>query len=267
MVRVRLHVLVPAALVSCSAAKEPAPAAFTTPATTISASTGSTGISGSTGGPTSTPGTPPTTAPARDDDVFTRARADLTACYEEGRKVVPTMTSGRITFHVSVDASGKTACVVPSDDTGLTQEVENCMRTRLDKESYAKRDASWSFALPLVVKDATLSRGEARSTPPGIETIESHGLAEDVYDVVEGLLPDLYGCMQGIPKSSDMRVIYVGARVGSGGSVECALASAPASIPAEARTCTAKVFARAKFRAPKKGYGLVSLPLNVMSRK
>lgn len=177
------------------------------------------------------------------------------------------MTSGKVTFHVSVDASGKAACVVPSDDTGLTQDVENCMRTRLDKETYAKRDAAWSFALPIVIRDAKLAPGEARTTPPSIETIESHGLAEDVYDVVEALLPDLYGCMQGIPKSGELRMVYVGARIGSTGQVECALASAPRSIPNETRACTSKVLGRAKFRAPKKGYGLVSVPLNVMSRK
>jgi hypothetical protein len=251
-------------LAACSAPKEPAPASasFTTPATTIS---GTPTAKASSSQPEPQPGT--SAGPVREEDTFTKVRPDLARCYEEGRKAVPTMTSGKITFHVAVDPSGKTACVVPSDDTGLTQDVENCMRTRLDKETYAKRDAAWSFALPLLVKDGQLGPGEARTSPPSIETIESHGLAEDVYDVVEGLLPDLYGCMQGIQKSSDMRVVYVGARVGSGGNVECALTSAPSSIPNETRACTAKVLGRAKFRPPKKGYGLVSLPLNVMSRK
>jgi hypothetical protein len=263
MERVRLHVFLGVALVACSSPKEPAPASFATPATTISASTSAT----SRATPDPSPGGTLTVAPAKDDDVLTKLRPDLTSCYEEGKKAIPTMTSGRITFHVAVDPSGKTACVVPSDDTGLTQDVENCMRTRLDKESYAKRDAPWSFALPLAVKDGKLGPGEARSTPPSIETIESHGLAEDVYDVVEGLLPELYKCMEGLPKSSDLRVVYVGGRVGSAGNVECALASGPSTIPAETRACAAKVLGRAKFRAPKKGYGLVSVPLNVISRK
>jgi hypothetical protein len=205
-------------------------------------------------------GTPPPV------DAFAKLEPDFTRCYEDGKKAVPTMTSGKITFHASIDASGKTMCAVPSDDTGLTQDVENCMRLRLDKEVFPKRDAPWSLALPIVVKDSKLVRGEMRDAPGAIETIESQGLTEDVYDVVEGLLPDLYGCMSAIPKSGELRVVYVGARVGSAGQVECALASGPASIPAETRACTAKVFSKAKFRAPKKGYGLLSVPLNV-SRK
>jgi hypothetical protein len=262
MVRVRLQVCGTAVLVACSAPKETASAAPSTPAATISASTASpaTADANAVAPPAAAP-------PARDDDLFARVGGPLSACYQEGKKAVPTMTSGKITFHLAVDASGKTACVVPSDDTGLTQDVENCMRTQLEKETFAKRDAPWSLALPLVVKDGKLGRGEARSNPPAIETIESHGLAEDVYDVVEALLPDLYGCMPGIAKSTEMRVVYVGARVGRGGAVECALASAPTSIPTEVRTCAATVFGRAKFRAPKKGYGLVSVPLKVMSRK
>lgn len=263
--RVRLHVIAAAALFACGTPKEPN---GSTPAS-MPAGSGT----GATGAPTSTPVTPTpsaTTAPVATfgiGDLFAKVKGDLTACYEEGRKAIPTMTSAKLTFHVSIDASGKTACVVPSDDTGLTQEVESCMRMRLEKETYAKRDAPWSLALPIVVKDAKLSLGEMRDTPSAIETIESHGLAEDVYDVVDGLLPDLYGCVQGIPKSSEMRVVYVGAKVGGSGQVECALASASSSIPVETRTCTAKVLGRAKFRAPKKGFGLVSVPLNVMSRK
>lgn len=259
MVRVRLHVVVTALLVSCSAPKEQGSASFSTPATTIGATT----IDAASAAAAPAPSVPE----KNEEDLFTKIGADLTACYEEGKKSVPAMTSGRITFHAAIDPSGKTACVVPSDDTGLTQDVENCMRTRLEKESYAKRDAPWSFALPLLVKDGKLGPGEARSTPKTIETIESHGLAEDVYDVVDALLPDLYDCVKGLPKSNDMRVVYVGARVGGAGTVECALASAPTSIPVDVRACTAKVFGRAKFRVPKKGYGLVSVPLNVMSRR
>jgi hypothetical protein len=255
---VRLHLGV-VALLACSGPKEPNAASFTAPATTISAS----GTPSEGPAPASSSVPTVSSPPTREEDPFTKMRGDFTACYEDGKKSVPTMTSGKITFHAAVDASGKTTCVVPSDDTGLTQEVENCMRVRLDKESYAKRDAPWSFALPLVVKDGKLGPGDVRSTPPTIETIESHGLAEDVYDVIDALLPQLYECTRGIPRSGDLRVVYVGGRVGSAGNVECALASSPSNIPVDARACVAKVFGRAKFRAPKKGYGLVSVPLNL----
>lgn len=200
-------------------------------------------------------------------EIFARVRGDLAACYEQGKKAVPTMTSGRVTFHAAVDASGRTTCVVPSDDLGLTQDVEACMRERLDRETYRASGSGFSTAIPLVVKDGALGLGETRTTPPAIETIESHGLSEEVYDVVEALLPELYACMQGLDKSAGLRVVYVGGRVGKGGQVECALASSATAIPEDKRECLAGVLSRAKFKAPKKGYGLVSVPLNVFSRK
>lgn len=246
---------------SCGSPNDPV--SFATPKTTVTPLTdaSSPAVSAAPSSSASPPARPASVTTAA--DLFAKVRPDLLACYDEGKKAVPTMTSGKITFHAAIEASGKTACVVPSDDTGLTQDVENCMRTRLDKEAFPKSDAAWSLALPLVVKDSKLALGETRDAPPAIETIESHGLAEDVYDVVEGLLPDLYGCMASVRSSASLRVVYVGARVGSGGQVECAVASGPAAIPAEARACTAKVFSKARFRAPKKGYGLLSVPLNV----
>ena len=32
-----------------------------------------------------------------------------------------------------------------------------------------------------------------------------------MYDVIDALLPDLYGCLQGIPKSGELRIVQVGA--------------------------------------------------------
>lgn len=249
-------------LVACGACGTPSKDPLTTPSGPTDASASALSMPTASATPTAKPAE---TSAASAIDPFTKVEPDLTRCYEEGRKAVPTMTSGKITFHASIDANGKTTCVVPSDDSGLTQDVENCMRTRLDKESYPKRDAAWSLALPIEVKDGKLGRGTLRDSPAAIETIESHGLAEDVYDVVEGLLPALYQCV-GSAKSSQLggaRVITVGARVGAGGQVECALASGPSSVPAETRACTEKAFAKAKFRAPKKGYGLLSVPLNL----
>ncbi len=209
------------------------------------------------------------TAPATTSapEIFARVRGDLASCYDEGRKAVPTMTSGRVTFHAAVDAAGKTTCVVPSDDTGLTQDVETCMRERLERETYTSSAAHWSAAIPIAVRDGRLELGEVRATPPAIETIESQGLSEDVYDVVESLLPELYACMQGLEKSSALRVVYVGGRVEKSGHVACALASSASALPLERRECLARVLTRARFRPPKKGWGLVSVPLNVWSRR
>lgn len=210
---------------------------------------------------------PPAPAAIGAPEIFARAKNDLAACYEQGRTAVPTMTSGRVTFHAAIDAAGRTTCVVPSDDLGLTQDVEACMRERLDRETYPASGASWSTPIPIAVKDGALALGETRTTPSAIETIESHGLSEEVYDVVEKLLPDLYGCIQGLDKSSGLRVVYVGGRVGKGGQVECALASSASAVPADKRECLAGVLSRARFKPPKKGTGLLSVPLNVLSRK
>jgi hypothetical protein len=231
------------------------------------------------GGSSVRPATPPTppaelegaarAAPERPApaSIFRSLRSDLVACYEEGRNEVPAMTSGKITYLVSIDASGRTTCVVPSDDTGLTQDVENCMRARLEREVFPRGAKAWSTALPILVRDAELALGEARKAAPSIETVESHGLDEDVYPVVVKLLPELYACVRGIDKSADLRVVYVGGRVDAAGRVACSVTSSAAPIDQEIRDCTSRVLMGAKFRPPKRGYGLVSVPLKVLSRR
>ena len=206
---------------------------------------------------------PPTTPPA--SEIFAKLKPDMAACYAKGKKAVASMNDGKVTLHAAVDPQGKTTCVVPSDDTGLTQDTETCMRERLEKESYAKSSGQWSMLLPIVVKDTVVALGEPRTTAEVFETIESQGLTEDVYDVVDTLLPSLYACVRGVEHARELRLIYVGGKVAADGHVSCALASSPsASIAPEVRECTAKGLLGAKFRAPQKGWGLVSVPLNVV---
>lgn len=176
------------------------------------------------------------------------------------------MTSGKVTLHASVDKSGKTTCAVPSDDSGLTQDVEDCMRKRLGRESYPAQGGAWSAVLPIVVDNGALALGKA-NTKPMIETIESHGLAEDMYDVVERILPDLKGCVRGMDKSTELRVVYVGAEVGKDGKVACALASSATPVPDSVRECAAATLSKATFKPPKRGYGLISIPLEVLYKK
>jgi hypothetical protein len=177
------------------------------------------------------------------------------------------MASGRVTLHASIDRSGKTTCAVPSDDSGLTQDVEDCMRRRLGRESYSREAAPWSAVLPIVVENGTLGLGKPTSKPL-IETIESHGLAEDMYEVVERILPELRSCISGaVEKSSELRVLYIGAEVGKDGKVVCALASSPSAVPDTVRDCAASTLGKATFKAPKRGYGLISIPLEVLGKK
>lgn len=173
------------------------------------------------------------------------------------------MTSGKITFHASVDASGVTRCVVPSDDTGLTQAVEDCMRERVAKERYAPTRDRWTSTLPVLVSKGVLSAGGAPPGTPLIETIESQGLGEDVYDVIERLLPQLQSCVA----SARSSVVYVGAEVAKNGKVTCALASAHDPLPDAMRACVESTLGRATFKPPKKGAGLLAVPLQILGAK
>jgi hypothetical protein len=212
------------------------------------------------------PAEPKAASPPSPGAIFVKLESDLVACYEEGRKSLPAMTAGRITLHTSVDPSGKTTCDVPSDDSGLTQEVEECMRERVAREAYPPSGGAWTTAIPILVQSATVSFGPAPAKPL-IETVESHGLSEEIYDVVDALIPQLKACTASLEKSSMRRVLYVAGRVGRDGHVECSLASSNSAITVEVRDCAARALARARFKPPKRGYGLISVPIEIVRRE
>lgn len=188
------------------------------------------------------------------------------ACYEQGKKSTPKMLSGRATLDVSIDSAGKPACVVVGDDTGLTQEVEDCMAARMSRETFKSNGATWATEIPILVKDGKVSLGPPATNAPALETVETHGLPDSAHDVVEALLPQLHECTKGGDGKSALRVIHVGARVGKDGRVQCALASSAAPVPSKVRTCAAGVLAGAKFPPPKGAVGLVSVPVKVLAR-
>jgi hypothetical protein len=117
-----------------------------------------------------------------------------------------------------------------------------------------------------VVRDAKLGMGTG-SEGASFETIESQGLSEDIYDVVEGLLPDLKRCMQTAAGAEGLRVVHVGAKVGGDGGVSCAVASASRGVPAEVRACAEGVLGRARFKPPNRGTGLLSVPIEVYRKR
>ena len=201
------------------------------------------------------------------EQIYGRVQADLVACYEQGKKSTPKMLSGKATLDVSIDSSGKAACVVVSDDTGLTQEVEDCMAARMTREVFKSNGATWATEIPVVVKDGKVSMGPPATTVPALETVETHGLPDSAHEVVEALLPQLHDCTKGGDGKSALRVIHVGARVGKDGRVQCALASSSVPVPSKVRTCAAAVIAGAKFPSPKGQVGLVSVPVKVLARK
>lgn len=201
------------------------------------------------------------------EEIFARVQADIVACYEQGKKTAPKMTSGRATLDVNIDASGKATCVVVSDDSGLTQEVEDCMSARMSREPYKSNGATWSTEIPVVVKDGKVSLGPPATAAPALETVETHGMPDSAHEVVEALLPKLHQCTVDTEGKSTLRVIHVGARVGKDGRVQCALASSAAPMPSKMRECAASVLAGATFPPPRSAVGLVSVPVKVTARQ
>lgn len=252
------------ALLAC-AANKPSPS---TPAISDTHAAGAAPSgSASAGAGTATTPSPPTSSAApllSDEQILSRVRSDLLACYQHGKKSTPSMADGKLTLLASIDASGRTTCVVPTDDTGLTQEVEDCMSARLARETYAPGRA-WSFELPIAVRSGAVGLGK-ETTGPEIEDISAHGLP-DAGKVVESLLPRLSECVQPVDKSSGLRVIHIGARVGSDGRVSCAVAASAGAVPEEVRTCSRSTLESAKFNAPKSGAGLVSIPVKILGAK
>jgi len=201
------------------------------------------------------------------DQIYARVRSDLVACYEQGRKALPNMTSGRITLNVSIDGAGKPTCIVASDDTGLSQSVEDCMSARMGRESFKSNGATWATELPLLVKDGKVSLGPPATNAPALETIETHGLPDSAENVVAALLPQLHKCTEVADAKTSLRVMHVGARVAKDGRVECAIASSPSPLPTKMRDCAAGTLVGTKFPPPKSDFGLVSVPVKILGRK
>ncbi len=207
----------------------------------------------------------PSGAPPEAAQIFDRIRADLSACYERGRAAAPAMSDGTLTLHIAVDSTGRTACVVPSHDTGLTQEVEDCMRKRVERERYESAP-SFTEEIPIAVRKGTVKLGESTEDEVAIDNVETHGIP-NALPVIEGLLPALDGCLDALDVSSRLRVVHVGGRVGKDGRVECALATGVSSMSLAVTECVEGVLERARFSPPKSGSGLVSIPIKVLSRR
>jgi hypothetical protein len=205
---------------------------------------------------TEAPAAPPPTAAA----IFAKLEPDFTACFVEGKKATPEMTGGKITMHVSVDAEGHTGCVIPSNDSGLTQEVEDCIRTRLDRETYDAR-GPWTVELPLTARDGRVTlRAAAGSAAPVLENVETSGMP-DAFGVIESVVPGLQQCFADVDRRGGAHAVYVGARVGKDGSVECALTTSARPMPTPMRVCAADVLRKTRFPRPKSDVGLVSIPI------
>jgi hypothetical protein len=239
------------------------------------ASPGSPASPGSTG-PTATrgdPNAPPHEVARNSIDpaaLYARLEPGLVRCYEAGKKATPEMTDGKVTLHASIDGAGKPTCVIPSDHTGLTQDVEDCMTTCFAAETF-EAGAPWSATLAIVLRAAKLRRGEpAAADPPVIDSVETVRMP-DAFDVLEGLEPALQACLRRsdgdaarVGGGGAVRGMLVGARVGADGRPQCALASSTGPLPAGVGECAAGVLRAAKFPPPRRGSGIVLVPINVV---
>jgi hypothetical protein len=264
-----MRALVTASFVALGVAACGAPAAPGPPATPgASTAAPATGAPASSP-PASTPATASTSSAPRKPPpdaaaIYTRLESGLVRCYEVGRKATPEMTDGKLTLNASIDASGKTTCVIPSDHTGLTQDVEDCMSARFAAETFDAGSA-WSAVVPVVLRAGVLRRGESAGDAAVIDSVETVRMP-DAFDVLEGLEPALQACM----RSTDGRAgagahgLLVGARVGADGRPQCALASSTGPLPASVGECASAVLRNAKFPPPKRGSGIVLVPINVV---
>lgn len=197
--------------------------------------------------------------------VFARLEPELVRCYENGKRSTPTMLDGKLTLNASIDASGRTTCVIPTEDSGLTQEVEDCMSSRFAEQTF-EGGGPWSISMPVAVRGGKVQLGSSTSEGLLLESVETYRMP-DAFETLETLLPELQVCAREIDRSSGVRTMMVGARVGIDGRTHCTVASAPSGVLApKVADCAAGVLRHASFPPPKGGPGLVLVPIHLLRK-
>jgi hypothetical protein len=171
------------------------------------------------------------------------------------------MVDGRVTLNATVDASGKPSCAIASGATGLTQEVEDCMAARLGAEMFDE-GAPWAAVVPVAVRKNAVQLGERTASQLLVENVETRNMP-DAFEALEALVPDLQRCLSAVDRSTGVRNILVAARVGADGRPQCALANSFSALPPQVAECSAGVLRAAKFPPPKRGAGVVLVPINL----
>ena len=194
--------------------------------------------------------------------IFARLQPDLLRCYVQALAATPEMTSGKLTLNVSSDGTGKTACVIPSDGMGITQDVADCMAARVAAEKLDD-GAAWATAVPVVLRAGAIELGERAPDVFGMESIETVRMP-DAFQRLESLLPEIETCIRGVDRSGGLHHVLVAARVGADGKSECALATSAGALPAKVGDCAAGVLRGVKFPPPKRGLGFVLVPINLL---
>ena len=183
-------------------------------------------------------------------EVYARIQPDLQACYVAGLRATPEMADAQITLDASFNARGDATCAIPRDDAGFTQDVADCMAAALGKASVARAESVVSMRI--VARSSTLSLGPPVAASALLANVETVRMP-DAFDVLESLEPALGACVLRGGGTS----LVVSARVGSTGVPECALATGARA----AAECAATVLRNAKFPPPKRGSGVVVVPI------
>ena len=249
------------ALVACGAPNAPASAI---PESTGTPSSSSSTPSPGAPAPSKTTGSTPVAGrkPPDASAIYARLESGLVHCYELGKKATPEMTDGKLTLNASIDSSGKTTCVIPSGHTGLTQDVEDCMSARFGAERF-DAGAAWSAVVPIVLRAGVVHRGATAPDTAVIDSVETVRMP-DAFEALEALEPALQACVRQDDRSGGLHGLLVGARVGADGRPQCALASSTGPLPASVGECASGVLRSAKFPPPKRGSGIVLVPINVV---
>ena len=263
--RIALAVLAAPGLAACGGPAGPS---------SVTAAPGTTGMPGTPGAPArsdSPPRSPPSAAPRKAPPdtaaIYARLRPALVACYDQGQKSTPEMVEGKLTLNATIDAAGRTSCVIASEDTGLTQEVEDCMVARFATEKFDESaGAPWQAVVPVVVRKGAVQLGERAASQVLAETVETRNMP-DAFEALESLLPELTICLHAIDRSSGPRSILVAAKIGADGRSQCALTSSFTPLPPKVGDCAAGVLQAAKFPPPKRGAGVVLVPINLTGAK
>lgn len=82
----------------------------------------------------------------------------------------------------------------------------------------------------------------------------------DAFDTLDAIEPALMTCLQSVGRGGP-KSMMVAARVVADGHPQCALATSAGALPVAARDCAAGVLRNARFPPPKRGSGLVIVPL------
>ena len=197
--------------------------------------------------------------------LFHLLEAELVTCYELGKRATPEMTDGKLTLNASIDASGTPTCVIPSDHTGLTQEVEDCMSARFAAQRLPS-GAPWSASVPVLIRRGAVQPGERGSDAVTLDSVETFRMP-DAFETLESLEPALQACVRSLAQGSGVKGLLVGARVGADGRPQCALATSRGALPANVADCAAGVLRGATFPPPKRGAGLVLVPIGFARSK